>query len=61
MKASRGSHDLLRPFVCLCVFFVSLLYVYISSLCIWFPAAQKARDEFDEAERALREVDDQIR
>lgn len=25
------------------------------------PAAQKARDEFDKAERDLREVDDQIR
>lgn len=26
-----------------------------------FSAAQKARDEFDEAEKALREVDDNIR
>lgn len=30
-------------------------------MCICFPAAQKARDEFNEAERALQEVDDQIR
>ena len=30
-------------------------------LGIWFVAAQKARDDFDEAERALREVDDQIK
>ena len=27
----------------------------------WIPVAQKARDEFDEAERALRAVDDQIK
>lgn len=29
--------------------------------CVWFTAAQKARDAFHEAERALREVDDQIK
>uniref|UniRef100_A0A3B3ZCG7 Glucosidase 2 subunit beta n=1 Tax=Periophthalmus magnuspinnatus TaxID=409849 RepID=A0A3B3ZCG7_9GOBI len=39
-----------------CCFILRFILMLIS-----FPVAQKARDEFDEAERALREVDDQIR
>lgn len=40
---------------------------YLASQCIafmftfWSSAAQKARDDFDVAEKALREVDDNIR
>lgn len=37
------------------------VYDFYFILYIWFPAAQKARDEFDEAEKALRDMDDQIR
>lgn len=33
----------------------------MSTFYIKFTDAQKTRDEFDEAERALREVDDQIK
>jgi len=35
--------------------------IYIFKFCALLPAAQKARDAFDEAEKALQEVDDQIK
>lgn len=41
------------------LFYFILLTIVVC--CVLFPAGQKARDEFDEAEKALREVDDQIR
>lgn len=41
------------------LFYFILLTIVV--YCVLFPAAQKARDEFDEAEKALREVDDQVR
>uniref|UniRef100_A0A672QMW0 Glucosidase 2 subunit beta n=1 Tax=Sinocyclocheilus grahami TaxID=75366 RepID=A0A672QMW0_SINGR len=37
------------------------LFPYANPTVLWFTAAQKARDDFEEAEKALREMDDQIR
>lgn len=46
------------------LFLISFSQLFIVSVylptVLWFTAAQKARDDFEEAEKALREMDDQI-
>lgn len=49
-------------YFCAVELYVSLVCPFEVALrCLCSSAAQKARDDFDEAERALREVDDQMK
>lgn len=49
-------------YFCAVELYVSLVCPFeVVLCCLCSSAAQKARDDFDEAERALREVDDQMK